>query len=616
MTTILLVEVTGRVGGSNTVFRYCMGRSGYATHPSDTPAAYYAGRVLSVQWARWCHGPMRTFGVPSPGNNGGEVTLINADGALDDLLDYAFDGQALRVLQGDGGAAYSTFTVLYQGTMDQPELSLDTLTLRVRDGLQNLDVALQPTKYAGSNVLPAGLEGTDDLKGKPKPILLGWAYNVAPPLVNTSRHIYQLHRTQFVSYAGPGAVAWSLTVYDKRSAVTAGSEKTLAQFGAAATTYAFSVNTATDVFTTAVTGFATGDGVSALSTGGTLPAPLLDSLPYFARVLSPTTFTLHPTQADAFANTNVINITTAGSGTLDISNNRTALGCYDWCNDVNGFYIRLGSAPLGQVTCDAVNPFQASGAYYLGKPSDMVQALVSASRLGVNMSLLEPIYDYSNQAFTSGGVFFDQETTLLKALGEVVEGGGYYLDVRSADPVVGYLTMGRVGYQSSVALTLTEADVLEIERMISQDPDQGIPAWRARLRYKRNYTVMTRDQIAAGVTEAEIAFAGQEWRTEIGTDSATTLNQYPNSPEIERSSAGTDATESRTEAVRVGDQHVLRVDIYRVRVAASKATAQLLAQKVSLTHSRFGLSGGGSLWLLGLRVLYEDQRDVVDLYLW
>jgi hypothetical protein len=54
-------------------------------------------------------------------------------------------------------------------------------------------VPLQTTKYAGSNVLPAGREGVEDLKGKPKPVCLGSVFNIAPPCVNTSKLIYQVN---------------------------------------------------------------------------------------------------------------------------------------------------------------------------------------------------------------------------------------------------------------------------------------------------------------------------------------------------------------------------------------------------------------------------------------
>lgn len=80
------------------------------------------------------------------------------------------------------------------------------------------------------------------------------------------------------------------------------------------------VNTSTDVWTTASPhGFATGDEVRYTTQGvppTTSPAGELTSgVHVWARVLSATTLTLHPSNVDATANTNVIDCTTTGSGT-------------------------------------------------------------------------------------------------------------------------------------------------------------------------------------------------------------------------------------------------------------------------------------------------------------
>ncbi|WP_328716773.1 hypothetical protein VO226_16100 [Halomonas elongata] len=47
--------------------------------------------------------------------------------------------------------------------------------------------------YDGSNVLPDGLEGTeDDIAGEPKPQVWGEVRNATPVQVNTSKLIYQV----------------------------------------------------------------------------------------------------------------------------------------------------------------------------------------------------------------------------------------------------------------------------------------------------------------------------------------------------------------------------------------------------------------------------------------
>jgi hypothetical protein len=91
--------------------------------------------------------------------------------------------------------------------------------------------------------------------------------------------------------------------------------------GTVAGTYQFSVNTGTDVVTTtSAHGRAAGVVFGPVQVkawtlaSNTLPAGLAASTNYWARSLSTTTCTLHDTEAHANANTDIINITSTGSG--------------------------------------------------------------------------------------------------------------------------------------------------------------------------------------------------------------------------------------------------------------------------------------------------------------
>jgi hypothetical protein len=74
------------------------------------------------------------------------------------------------------------------------------------------------------------------------------------------------------------------------------------------------VNATTDVITVTAHAFATGDAVRVYSFD-TLPTGLTAGTLYYLRAASANTFTLHPTRADAVSNTNLVNITAAGTGT-------------------------------------------------------------------------------------------------------------------------------------------------------------------------------------------------------------------------------------------------------------------------------------------------------------
>jgi hypothetical protein len=186
---------------------------GFTSRASDSPASTFYDPKLKQP------GLMRRD-IFSQGATGGASTtgyglieLVNL-GTLDGMADYGFDGRNFRILLGDTEAARSSFTTVIKGTMEQPEFTWQSLSIRIRDRLAEFDRTIQTTLYAGTNSLPAGLEGTaSDLKGKPKPRVYGQVFNITPLMVNTSRLIYQVN---------DGAIASLDQAYDQGVALTAG----------------------------------------------------------------------------------------------------------------------------------------------------------------------------------------------------------------------------------------------------------------------------------------------------------------------------------------------------------------------------------------------------------
>jgi hypothetical protein len=187
------------------VLRYA--NRAFCTRPSETPAnEIYSTRLRAAALLKRDVFDSKTTGGRS--RTGYQtLELINKDGALDGFMDYAVDGRAIVIYRGVDGAAYPAGFTKYVGTMQRALVSRSTVTIKMRDRATELDVPLQPTKFAGSNVLPAGVEGVaDDLQGKPKPIVVGTVKNITARLVNTSKLIYQVN---------DGAVASIDAVYDR-----------------------------------------------------------------------------------------------------------------------------------------------------------------------------------------------------------------------------------------------------------------------------------------------------------------------------------------------------------------------------------------------------------------
>lgn len=214
---IYLVEITvydDDLPGTK-VLRYSTGR-GYTTKPGDTPSnAYFEPRVINPgELRRHVFSARRTTGRSQIGF--GVVELVNADGGLDDLRSYGFDGRSIVIRRGEQDAAYpSGFTTMISATMDQVELTLDRVTIHVRDRFA--EVASKPlndVKYTGVTGALAVEGSASDIVGKPKPRTFGTAGFVRPNLVNTAKLVYQLNHDP-ASGSGGHEEGGLTTIYDQ-----------------------------------------------------------------------------------------------------------------------------------------------------------------------------------------------------------------------------------------------------------------------------------------------------------------------------------------------------------------------------------------------------------------
>lgn len=191
---ILLVEIEGLNTDTGAVetLRFCDGLA-YRLRPSEVPEnALYRPFIKDPGWSR-----VDVF--TAPGQFGhvtpGECVLDDSSGTLGaQLIRYAFDGRRIVVRAGLRGAAYpSGFVTVINGTMARaPVFEWGQITFVPADLSAAQARTLQTQRYAGTNVLPNGVEGRDDLLGKVKPIVFALASNMTPVLCNTSRLIYQV----------------------------------------------------------------------------------------------------------------------------------------------------------------------------------------------------------------------------------------------------------------------------------------------------------------------------------------------------------------------------------------------------------------------------------------
>jgi hypothetical protein len=207
------IDTAATAGPGTRVLRFASGL-GLLTGASDTPPhVHFEPRLKQpMSFQRTMFASARVMGGSKVG--AGEMVLLNNDQGLTYLRDLGIGGRSVTLRVGVPGAAFPAgYTTFLTGTAEQAEVGATTATIRLRDKLEVLGRPLQATLYAGTNALPSGAEGTaDDIKGRPKPLLFGRRYQIAPVMVNTSRLIWQFH---------DGTAQAVDAVYDQGVALTA-----------------------------------------------------------------------------------------------------------------------------------------------------------------------------------------------------------------------------------------------------------------------------------------------------------------------------------------------------------------------------------------------------------
>lgn len=210
---MIAIEINAAINAAGTVQTLYVSDDALVTGSADTPAnTAFEPRLLdpgSLGQSAYSDG---TTGGATQLETG-EIVLANIDGALDGWLDYGFDGRAVTIRTGRASAAYpGGWTTVLTGTIEAIEADSEKLILRLRNKQYRLDAAVCSTVYGGTNVLPAGVDGTsNDLKGQRRPRIFGQVQNISPPCVNTAKLTYEV-----------GVCLGITMVYDRGVALTIG----------------------------------------------------------------------------------------------------------------------------------------------------------------------------------------------------------------------------------------------------------------------------------------------------------------------------------------------------------------------------------------------------------
>ncbi len=160
----------------------------FITNPTDIPSSQpFLGTLQKV--IRFDRSIISGGQIGKVTTGWGDMELINSEGDYDDLIDrYAVDGRRIIIKVGVVDALYEQFITIFDGTASDWNVEESILRIQIRDNTYRLEVPAQPLLYGGSG----GLDGTDDLKGKRKPLALGECLNVTPVILIPNALIYQV----------------------------------------------------------------------------------------------------------------------------------------------------------------------------------------------------------------------------------------------------------------------------------------------------------------------------------------------------------------------------------------------------------------------------------------
>lgn len=443
---------------------------GFTTGVGHAPAStYFEPRVLQpLAYSESIIGRDRIAGGVA--GAGGFIELDNSDGELDDLLlTHAIDGRRVVVKVGAPDFDYDDFETVFDGLADGWRSTEKRVRIDLRDTLADLDLPIQGNLYAGSG----GLEGGDDLKDKPKPLLFGVARGIAPTLVDSTNLIYQVH---------DGVLQNVGNAYDRGVALT--------------------------------------EVTSGLSAG-------------------------------------------------------------EYQEDLPNGTFQLGGTPAGTVTANArTGPASPGGTFMAVLDLVLAKAGISTSQVHA--------FDRANFPSTADlGIYIaPAQRTRRSVIDELlVTVGGWLAAARSGSVL-------RVGVFTEPAgvpeFELTAAEIVAIEQEL---PPAGVypPNWRRRVGYQKNYTLQ--NDIAAGATAAQRAFASQEFRIRTSSDAAVkTKHLYATDPEfIPALFEGT--ADALAESARLLGLYKGERRLYRVRTKYSIFEYRL-GQLGKLTYPRWDLEAG------------------------
>lgn len=286
-----------------------------------------------------------------------------------------------------------------------------------------------------------------------------------------------------------------------------------------------------------------------------------------------------------------------------------------YVTESSGGRFKAGAWPDGKLTADVLE-----GATAADRTAAQIVRRILLNHGGQTTDdLVEASYtalDATADAET--GIPVTDEREVLDVVSEILQ---------SVDATLAEDRLGRFGvYQVNLpdpeavpAVVLTADDILDddIEWIAAQDGNGGIPPWQLALRYRPNWSVASRDELAGVVLECaeaeRIGFLTTEWRT-VTAEDEDVLTRHPLSRPVTQDSLIDDPDAAADEAARRFALRKTLRHVIRFPVPAARVEALELLDVALLRFGRYGNAGGLLYRIIGM--VHDFDNDRVTLSLW
>jgi hypothetical protein len=515
-------------------------------------------------------GTFHCFSSPSIG----EIELINVDGGLNYLTNYAVDNGTVSLsLIDENGFQIDYLT----GKVLTPHSTDKSIFLTLQSMSELLSRNHPNKKYAGNNVLPAGTEGVaTDLKGNIKPRIFGSNKNQTPIFVNTARLIYQFSDRQ------SGIVT---AVYDKGGALTLGTTFAQANFStfetAAPTAGTFNRCGGFIKLGASPVGAVTGDAFDGISLATSATSLVIGmgtktfSTQAGKNFVSGNTLTIYSAANPA----NFMNGTVTSYATTSLVMNIIAVGgsgtFSDWIVSSN-LAGDVFNEIVKELTFSPAITFDASG----------IKALNTVGEIGILVN-----------AETSTASLLNQ---IISAIGGIWFFTGYVISAQL------------IALATTYTLEITDSKIISLERTGTGLGTNDLPITAFLISYDKNLTVQNRAELVSMITDARVSYLSQESRSAF-VESTAVLSHHPMAEAITISgSVLRNEADALAVATRLLNLAAARVDVVNITVMVERIPALAIGQGILVTTSKLGYDDGKILTIIGFEIDAKRKRITLE----